>query len=148
MQIMSSRKHHASSGAETPPKKEKKIFARSKLRGHRISQELMLVKKGLVMLFVLIVIPILESLTADCMMSRDIVLLVKLCKENKFSIMMDESNDKGNDKCVAILVRVLDESVRKTETKFLAMPVCNIGTGANLFSGQQGFNVSMCNSFN
>ena len=57
---------------------------------------------------------------------------VKLCKENKFSIMMDEANDKGNDKCVAILVRVLDESVRKTETKFLAMTVCNIVTGANV----------------
>ena len=57
-----------------------------------------------------------------------------LCAANKFSIMMDESNDKGNDKCCAILIRVLDRSVKRVVTRFLAIPVCNIGTGANLFS--------------
>ncbi|KAH3816238.1 hypothetical protein DPMN_117751 [Dreissena polymorpha] len=31
-----------------------------------------------------------------------------LCTENKFSVMMDESNDQGDKKCVAILVGVYD----------------------------------------
>lgn len=59
--------------------------------------------------------------------------VAELCRNNKFSVMMDESNDSGNDKCVAILVRVLDRSVRKITTCFLGMPICNIGTAANLF---------------
>lgn len=57
-----------------------------------------------------------------------------LCKQEKFSLLMDESNDKGSDKCVAILVRVLDRPSRKIVTGFLSMPVCNIGTGENLFN--------------
>jgi hypothetical protein len=49
-----------------------------------------------------------------------------LCKENPFSMMMDESNDSGDDKCVAILVRVFDSDIHRVTTKFLAMPICNI----------------------
>jgi len=57
-----------------------------------------------------------------------------LCKENPFSVMMDESNDSGDEKCVAILVRVFDSDIHRVTTKFLAMPICNIGTGENLFN--------------
>ncbi|WAR19965.1 hypothetical protein MAR_001803, partial [Mya arenaria] len=58
--------------------------------------------------------------------------VTRLCRNNKFSIMMDESNDQSDSKCVAILVRVYDSAVLKVMTYFLSMPVCNIGTGANL----------------
>ena len=60
--------------------------------------------------------------------------VVSLCKNNKFSLLVDESNDKGSDKCVAILIRVHDSTVHRVVSRFLAMPICNIGTGANLFN--------------
>ena len=52
---------------------------------------------------------------------------------NPFSIMMDESNDKTDKSCV-ILVRVLDPAVGYVRTRFIDMPVVNIGTAQNLFS--------------
>ena len=48
------------------------------------------------------------------------------------SIMMDESNDK-NDKSCIILARVYDSSVGDVRTRFLDMPIVNIGTARNLF---------------
>ena len=51
---------------------------------------------------------------------------------NPFSIMMDESNDKTNKSCI-ILVRVLDSEKGVVSTRFLDMPVVNIGTAKNLF---------------
>ena len=50
-----------------------------------------------------------------------------------FSIMMDESNDK-TDKSAIILVRILDSEIGDIHTRFLDMPVVNIGTASNLFS--------------
>ena len=47
-----------------------------------------------------------------------------------YSVMMDESNDKN--KCI-ILVRVFDLLVGDVRTRFLDMPVVNIGTAKNLF---------------
>ena len=44
-----------------------------------------------------------------------------------YSIMMDESNDKNNKSCI-ILVRVFDSRVGDVRTRFLDMPVVNIGT--------------------
>lgn len=52
---------------------------------------------------------------------------------NPFSIMIDESNDKEDKSCI-ILVRVLDPLVGNVKTRFLDMPVVNIGTAANIFS--------------
>ena len=49
-----------------------------------------------------------------------------------FSIMMDESNDK-NDKSCIILVRAFDSELGDTRTRFLDMPIVNIGTAQNLF---------------
>ena len=60
---------------------------------------------------------------------------LKVTKEsmsNQFSIMMDESNDKIDKSCI-ILVRVLDPAVGDVRTRFLDMPVVNIGTAKNLF---------------
>lgn len=45
---------------------------------------------------------------------------------------MDESNDKTDKSCI-ILVRVLDE-MGEIRTRFLDMPIVNVGTAANLFS--------------
>ena len=52
---------------------------------------------------------------------------------NPYSIMIDESNDKEDKSCI-ILVRVLDAEVGNVKTRFLDMPIVNIGTAANLFS--------------
>ena len=60
--------------------------------------------------------------------------VTNLCKTEKFSVMMDESNDHGDNKAVTILVRVLDRGALRISTRFLGLPICNIGTGANLFS--------------
>ncbi len=52
---------------------------------------------------------------------------------NPFSIMIDESNDKTDKSCI-ILVRVFDSEVGDIRTRFLDMPIVNIGTANNLFS--------------
>ena len=49
-----------------------------------------------------------------------------------FSLLMDESNDKTDKSCI-ILVRVLDPAIGEVRTRFLDMPVVNIGTANNLF---------------
>ena len=49
-----------------------------------------------------------------------------------FSLLMDESNDKTDKSCI-ILVRVLDPVVGEVRTRFLDVPVDNIGTADNLF---------------
>ena len=46
-----------------------------------------------------------------------------------FPVLMDESNDKS---CI-ILVRVLDCETADVHTRFVYMPVVNIGTARNLF---------------
>ena len=46
--------------------------------------------------------------------------------------MLDESNDKINKSCI-ILVRLLDPELGNVCTRFLDMPVVNIGTAQNIF---------------
>ena len=46
---------------------------------------------------------------------------------------MDESNDKIDKSCI-ILVRVLDSQLGEVCTRFLDMPVVNIGNATNLFT--------------
>jgi len=58
--------------------------------------------------------------------------VVALCKESPFSIMCDEGNDV-EDKNFAILLLLWDDDLGKPSTRFLDMPVCNIGTAENLF---------------
>ena len=60
--------------------------------------------------------------------------VVQMCKKQPFSILCNESNDRGAEKCFAILVRVFDEISKKARTFFLDMPIVNIGTGENLFN--------------
>ena len=52
---------------------------------------------------------------------------------NPYSILIDESNDK-NDKSCIILVRMFDPEVGDVRTRFLDMPIVNIGSAVNLFS--------------
>ncbi len=48
-----------------------------------------------------------------------------------FSIMIDELNDKTDKSC--ILVRVFYSCVGDICTRFLDMPIVNVGTACNLF---------------
>ena len=69
-----------------------------------------------------------------------------------FSVMMDESNDKTNKSCI-ILVRAFDSQTSKVHTRFLDMPVVNIGTAQNLFEAlesslsKHGLDLSKAMSF-
>ena len=56
--------------------------------------------------------------------------IILLCQSEPFSILCDEGND-NKDKNFAILVRIM-EWVNQV-TRFLHIPVCNIGTGEKLF---------------
>ena len=59
--------------------------------------------------------------------------VVQTCRSQPFTLMCDESNAYGNDKCFVILVRVFDDNLGSTQTRFLDMPIVNSGTAANLF---------------
>ena len=60
--------------------------------------------------------------------------VTSLCKSEKFSLMIDESNDHSDNKAVTILVHVLDRTVQQITTRFLDLPMCNIGMRASPFS--------------
>jgi len=51
---------------------------------------------------------------------------------NTFSIMLDESYDVIDKSCT-ILVQILDPELGNVCTRFLDMPVVNIGTAQNIF---------------
>lgn len=57
--------------------------------------------------------------------------VVQLCREKPFGLLCDESTTRGTEKEFVTLVRIFEEE--SVVTKFLAMPVVNIGTAANLF---------------
>lgn len=71
---------------------------------------------------------------------------------NPFSILIDESNDKVDKSCI-ILVRLLDPEVGNVCTRFLDMPVVNIGTARNIFDAlkeslnKQGLNFDKAVAF-
>ena len=52
---------------------------------------------------------------------------------NPFSVLIDESNDKTGKSCI-VLVKVLDSTVGDIRTRFLDIPVVNIGTAQNLYA--------------
>ena len=58
--------------------------------------------------------------------------VIESMSSGPFSLMMDESNDR-RDKSYIILVRLLDPQIGEVRTRFLDMPVVNIGTATNLF---------------
>ena len=59
--------------------------------------------------------------------------VVKLCQSHRFSLLTDESNDQGGEKTLAILVKVYDPEIARAVTRFVDIPICNIGTGENIF---------------
>ena len=65
---------------------------------------------------------------------------------------MDESNDKTDKSCI-ILIRILDHDVGDVRTRFLDMPVVNIGTARNLFDAlksslsKKGLDFEKCIAF-
>lgn len=56
-----------------------------------------------------------------------------MLQNGKFGLMLDESNDNRCNKQLVILARVFDPKVDDVKTKFVDMPICNSGTGQNLF---------------
>ena len=54
-----------------------------------------------------------------------------------FSLMMDESNDKTEKSCI-ILLRLLDPQLGEVRTRFLDMPIVNVGMATNLFAALKG----------
>ncbi|CAC5413355.1 KCNT1 [Mytilus coruscus] len=56
-----------------------------------------------------------------------------MCKEEKFAVMIDESNDKGDNKKLNILVRVYNTTLQKIATHFVGIPTCNIGNSDSIF---------------
>lgn len=59
--------------------------------------------------------------------------VIDRCRNQPFTILCDESNDRGSDKYFAVLVRIFEDDRNTVATRFLDMPVVNIGTGHNLF---------------
>ena len=57
--------------------------------------------------------------------------VIELCRKTASLILCDEEND--NHKNFSLQVRLLDEILGKPITRFLNIPVCNIGTRENLF---------------
>ena len=60
-------------------------------------------------------------------------VIVHACATNPFTILCDGGNDKYNKKYFVIMVCYWDDPSKKTVTRFLAMPVCNIAIGQSLF---------------
>lgn len=56
-------------------------------------------------------------------------------KTQPFSLAIDESNDRNCEKSLAVLVRYFTS--QSATTRFLAMPICNIGTSENIFGHLQ-----------
>ena len=45
--------------------------------------------------------------------------VVKLCQNNRFSLLTDESNDQGGEKTLVILVKVFDPEIARAVTRFV-----------------------------
>lgn len=56
----------------------------------------------------------------------------KICQTQPFGLLCDESNNMQTEKELVILARVYDESL-EVVTKFIDMPVCNVGTAENIY---------------
>ncbi|KAK5873254.1 hypothetical protein PBY51_018312 [Eleginops maclovinus] len=59
--------------------------------------------------------------------------LAKTCRSQPFSLMCDESNNRKTDKEFVILTRLYDEATLQVATRFLEMPICNVGNAENLY---------------
>ena len=59
--------------------------------------------------------------------------VTKQCQTQPYGLMCDGSSDRAENKTFALLVRVFDEDECEVKSRFLDMPVSNIGTAEKLF---------------
>ncbi|XP_061885006.1 uncharacterized protein LOC133635755 [Entelurus aequoreus] len=59
--------------------------------------------------------------------------VIELCQNQPFGLICDESTSRNTDKEFVILARVYDPKTQEVVTKFLHMPVCDVGTAQDLF---------------
>ena len=59
--------------------------------------------------------------------------VIKQCQNQPYGLMCDGSNDCAENKTFAILVCVFDEDLGEVKSRFVDMPVSNIGTAEKLF---------------
>ena len=57
--------------------------------------------------------------------------VIERCKTGPFSLMIDESNDKTEAKCLAILVHIFEEG-NSAKTRILDMPAVPGGTALHV----------------
>ncbi len=60
--------------------------------------------------------------------------VIKSCCTGPFTLLCDGGNDQTDRKYFGIMVRYWDKAIQRPATRFLCMPVCNIATGASLFT--------------
>ena len=58
--------------------------------------------------------------------------VVQRCQNSKFLLLIDESNDHNCEKGLVILVRAAETT--GVATRFLDMPIVNVGSGENIFN--------------
>lgn len=59
--------------------------------------------------------------------------VTNICRSQPFGLQCDESNNMKKEKELVILARVYDENNLEVVTKFIDMPVCNVGTADSLY---------------
>ncbi|KAF0032222.1 hypothetical protein F2P81_014512 [Scophthalmus maximus] len=59
--------------------------------------------------------------------------VTNICQTEPFGLQCDESNNMKKEKELVILGRVYDENNLEVVTKFIDMPVCNVGTAHSLY---------------
>ncbi|XP_060125482.1 uncharacterized protein LOC118081165 isoform X3 [Zootoca vivipara] len=59
--------------------------------------------------------------------------LPKACQSQPFSLMCDESNNRKAGKEFVTMARLYDEANLQVATRFLEMPICNVGNAENLY---------------
>lgn len=63
-------------------------------------------------------------------LDKDVILT---CQTQPFGLLIDESNTMDKNKDLVILARVYDNTL-EVVTKFIDLPVCNIGTADSIFA--------------
>ncbi|MGH0123180.1 UNVERIFIED_CONTAM: hypothetical protein FKN15_013684 [Acipenser sinensis] len=56
------------------------------------------------------------------------------CQTQPFGLLCDDSNNAKWHKEFVLMARLYDETSQQVRTRFLDMPVCNIGNAENLFT--------------
>lgn len=76
---------------------------------------------------------------STCLGQSYLDTVIKHLREHPFTLMIDESTDHGADKVLAVLARIYDPEKKVSETKFVRLLECNIGTAQHIFDILNGF---------